>query len=195
MHVDHLRQLDSLGITLVWGEEHLLGREISGVTATDLEDPARFLRPGEIVLTGLVWWHPDDGRAKAERFVAALSAGGAVALLAGEETHGAVPADLVDACRAHRVPLLSVPARTSFRAVTEAVYLRQWGGPEPPPRAAPRPAGERTRRTRPSPGARRGPGRTPGERLRPPRHTALPPPDEHRPHRRPHLVGPRPVRT
>ncbi|MFE6403688.1 PucR family transcriptional regulator [Streptomyces alboflavus] len=127
MHVDHLRQLDSLGITLVWGDEHLLGREISGVTATDLEDPERFLRPGEIVLTGLVWWHPDDGRAKAERFVAALSAGGAVALLAGEETHGAVPADLVDACRAHRVPLLSVPARTSFRAVTEAVYLRQWG--------------------------------------------------------------------
>ncbi|MFD0415211.1 PucR family transcriptional regulator [Streptomyces sp. NPDC127108] len=127
MHVDHLRQLDSLGITLVWGDEHLLGREISGVTATDLEDPERFLRPGEIVLTGLVWWHPDDGRAKAERFVAALSAGGAVALLAGEETHGAVPAELVDACRAHRVALLSVPARTSFRAVTEAVYLRQWG--------------------------------------------------------------------
>ncbi|QIB43055.1 PucR family transcriptional regulator [Streptomyces aureoverticillatus] len=127
MHVDHLLTIEGLGITLVWGDEHLMSREIAGVTATDLEDPTRFLEPGEIVLSGLVWWRPDDGRARADRFVAALRAGGAVALLAGEETHGAVPGELVDACRAHRVALLSVPARTSFRAVTEAVYLRQWG--------------------------------------------------------------------
>ncbi|MFD7326117.1 helix-turn-helix domain-containing protein [Streptomyces sp. NPDC059875] len=127
MHVDHLLRLDSLDLALVWGDEALLGQEIGGVTATDLEDPTRFLQPGEIVLSGLVWWSPDDGPAKTDRFVSALRAAGAVALLAGEETHGEVPKALADACRTHRIALLAVPAHTSFRAITEAVYLRQWG--------------------------------------------------------------------
>ncbi|MFJ9076796.1 PucR family transcriptional regulator [Streptomyces sp. NPDC102278] len=126
MHVLDLLQSDNLGLTLLWGEEALLGQEVSGVTATDLEDPRRFLGPGELVLSGLVWW-ADGDLAKADRFVSALAHAGASALLAGEETHGKVPDELVAACRAHRVPLVAVPARTSFRAVTEAVYLRQWG--------------------------------------------------------------------
>ncbi|MEW1699647.1 helix-turn-helix domain-containing protein [Streptomyces sp. NPDC091278] len=127
MRVDHLLRLDGLDLALVWGEESLLGQEIGGVTATDLEDPARFLQPGEIVLSGLVWWGRDGDPARTDRFVSALSGTGAVALLAGEETHGEVPGELAAACRRHRVPLLAVPAHTSFRAITEAVYLRQWG--------------------------------------------------------------------
>ncbi|MCX5377049.1 helix-turn-helix domain-containing protein [Streptomyces sp. NBC_00091] len=126
MHVRDLLQSDTLGLTLLWGEEALLGQEISGVTATDLEDPGRFLGPGELVLSGLVWW-ADGDLGKADRFVSALAGAGATALLAGEETHGRVPQELVAACRAHRVPIVAVPGRTSFRAVTEAVYLRQWG--------------------------------------------------------------------
>ncbi|MFE5540572.1 PucR family transcriptional regulator [Streptomyces sp. NPDC056492] len=126
MHVLDLLQSDNLGLTLLWGEDALLGQEVSGVTATDLEDPRRFLGPGELVLSGLVWW-ADGDVVKAERFVSALAEAGATALLAGEETHGRVPDELVAACRAHRVPLVAVPAQTSFRAVTEAVYLRQWG--------------------------------------------------------------------
>ncbi|MEU9256576.1 helix-turn-helix domain-containing protein [Streptomyces sp. NPDC048270] len=126
MHVLDLLQSDSLGLTLLWGEDALLGQQVSGVTATDLEDPGRFLGPGELVLSGLVWWTEGD-LAKADRFVAALAGAGATALLAGEETHGRVPDALVAACRAHRVPIVAVPARTSFRAVTEAVYLRHWG--------------------------------------------------------------------
>ncbi|MFE2282791.1 helix-turn-helix domain-containing protein [Streptomyces sp. NPDC059443] len=128
MHVLDLLQSDNLGLTLLWGEEHLLGQEVSGVTATDLEDPGRFLGPGELVLSGLVWWRPGATAAgRTDRFVAALASAGARALLAGEETHGGVPDELVAACRAHRMPLVAVPAQTSFRAVTEAVYLRQWG--------------------------------------------------------------------
>ncbi|MFB6840328.1 PucR family transcriptional regulator [Streptomyces sp. NPDC056361] len=126
MHVGHLLRLDRLELALVWGDEALLGQEIGGVTATDLEDPARFLQPGEIVLSGLVWWSRDGDPGKTERFVSALSAAGAVALFAGEETHGEVPRELAEACRAHRVALIAVPARTTFRAITEAVYLRQW---------------------------------------------------------------------
>ncbi|MGW7432381.1 PucR family transcriptional regulator [Streptomyces sp. NPDC054861] len=127
MHVEHLLRLDRLDLALVWGDRALLDQEISAVTATDLADPTRFLQPGEIVLSGLVWWSQEDGRDKAERFVCALREAGAVALLAGEETHGSVPAELADACRRHRIALLAVPAHTSFRTITEAVYLRQWG--------------------------------------------------------------------
>ncbi|MFD3998564.1 PucR family transcriptional regulator [Streptomyces sp. NPDC058548] len=127
MHVDHLLRLDRLDLSLVWGDESLLGQEIAGVTATDLEDPERFLQPGEVVLSGLVWWTPDGTPAKTDHFVSALRRAGAVALLAGEETHGHVPRELADACRKHRVALIAVPPHTSFRAITEAVYLRQWG--------------------------------------------------------------------
>ncbi|MCX4680643.1 PucR family transcriptional regulator [Streptomyces sp. NBC_01433] len=127
MHVENLLQLEALDLTLVWGDSRLLAREISGVTATDLEDPTRFLQRGEVVLSGLVWWNPTDHPEKADRFVAALQSAGAAALLAGEETHGTVPDVLTDSCRARGIALIAVPAHTSFRAITEAVYLRQWG--------------------------------------------------------------------
>lgn len=127
MRVGDLLRTEGLDLTLLWGGENLLGRAIGGVTATDLEDPARFLQPGEIVLSGLVWWNEADGRTRTERFVSALSRAGATALLAGEETHGTVPADIVDACREHGIALLAVPARTNFRVITEVVYRHQWG--------------------------------------------------------------------
>lgn len=127
MHVQDLLQLDSLDLTLLWGEGPLLTREVSGVNATDLADPARFLQPGELVLSGLVWWTPDTDRTTVDRFVSALHSAGATALLAGEETHGTVPDVLVDSCRERGIVLMAVPAHTTFRAITEAVYLRQWG--------------------------------------------------------------------
>lgn len=127
MHVEDLLRLESLDLALLWGGPPQLVREISGVTATDLEDPGRFLQRGEIVLSGLVWWSAADEEATADRFVAALHDAGAAALLAGEETHGTVPEVLVDACRRHGIALFSVPVHTSFRAITDTVYLRQWG--------------------------------------------------------------------
>ncbi|MFC9173559.1 helix-turn-helix domain-containing protein [Streptomyces sp. NPDC101230] len=127
MHVEDLLRLESLDLTLLWGGPPLLAREISGVTATDLEDPGRFLQWGEIVLSGLVWWSAADEEGTADRFVTALRDAGAAALLAGEETHGRVPEVLVDVCRRHGIALFSVPVHTSFRAITDTVYLRQWG--------------------------------------------------------------------
>lgn len=105
------------------GRGPLLGREIRGVTVTDLEDPARSLRSGELVLSALGWWTPGDDRAqaKADRFVAALRFAGTPALLAAEKTHGKIPDALVDSCRAHGIVLVALPAHTTFRAVTEAV--------------------------------------------------------------------------
>ncbi len=127
MIVGDLLELADLEIQLAWGTPELLGRPVTGVTSTDLQDPARYLQPGELVLTGLVWWQPGDAPA-ALRFATALRSAGVAALMAGEGTHGAVPAGLADACRTHGIPLLVVPAGTSFRAVTDRVYLRLWGG-------------------------------------------------------------------
>ncbi|MFC9035144.1 helix-turn-helix domain-containing protein [Streptomyces arboris] len=137
MHVEDLLRLESLDLTLLWGGPPLLAREISGVTATDLEEPGRFLQRGEIVLSGLVWWSAADEEGTADRFVAALRDAGAAALLAGEETHGTVPEVLVHACRRHGIALFSVPVHTSFRAITDTVYLRQWGDLSRRPAAAP----------------------------------------------------------
>ncbi|MEU6201615.1 helix-turn-helix domain-containing protein [Streptomyces sp. NPDC047061] len=124
MHVEHLLTDVSLGLRPLGAQDAaLLAREISGVTVTDLEDPARFVRPGEVVLSGLVWWAPG----KSERFVSALDQAGAAALFAGEETHGGVPEELVEACVRHGVPVAGVPAHIMFRAITDTVYLRQWG--------------------------------------------------------------------
>ncbi|MFE6740255.1 helix-turn-helix domain-containing protein [Streptomyces tubercidicus] len=122
MHVHDLLQLASPELTLLWGEGPALTREISGVTAAGHQDPARSPRPGELVLSGLEWWTPDDGRATADRFVGALHSAGATALLAGAEPSGQVPDALVDSCRAHGIALIAAPAHTTVHALTELVH-------------------------------------------------------------------------
>ncbi len=41
-----------------------------------------------------------------------------MALLAGEGLYGQVPADVVEACRRHELPLFAVPAEVSFASIT-----------------------------------------------------------------------------
>ncbi|MBC3842155.1 hypothetical protein GXW82_23940 [Streptacidiphilus sp. 4-A2] len=131
MIVGDLLDLEDLPLSLAWGTADLLDRRVTGVTSTDLQDPARYLQPGELVLSGLVWWKPEAGEARtpdaALRFATSLSSARVAALLAGEGTHGQVPPSLVDACRIHGIPLISIPEGTSFRAVTDRIYLRLWG--------------------------------------------------------------------
>jgi len=100
-----------------------MDRVIRHVYTTDLPDPSRYLTPGDLVLTGLIWCRePGD----AERFVSALARAGISALGAGEAL-GAVPAEVIQACGRHGIPLLAVPAETSFAAVTEEVNRRLSG--------------------------------------------------------------------
>jgi len=117
--VRSLLGLPELRMRLRTGEE-LLDREVSRIFVTELPDPTRYLYAGEIVLTGLLWWH---GPADAERFVAAMATAGSAALAAsGADTEG-IPEDLVTACTRHRVPLLEVPPDLSFAVITERVVL------------------------------------------------------------------------
>src|SRR5690242_3525849 len=93
------------------------------VYTTDLPDPSRYLSQGDLVLTGLIWCRtPGD----ADRFVSALARAGVAALGAGEAL-GKVPNEVLRACGRHGLPLLAVPAETSFAAVTEEVGRRLSG--------------------------------------------------------------------
>jgi Purine catabolism regulatory protein-like family/PucR C-terminal helix-turn-helix domain len=106
-----------LRLRVLTGED-ALDRPVRGVFTTDLLDPSRYLSGGEIVLTGLMWHRaPADSRA----FVSALVGAGVAALAAGDAAFGSVPPDLMEACRAHRLPLLEVPVDVSFAAITERV--------------------------------------------------------------------------
>ena len=95
-------------------------RVIRHVYTTDLPDPSRYLTPGDLVLTGMIWCRePGD----ADRFVRALARAGAGVLGAGEAL-GEVKPEVIQACGRHGITLLAVPAETSFAAVTEEVGRR-----------------------------------------------------------------------
>ena len=119
MRVRDLLDVPGLGLRLltdITGAD----RVITHVFTTDLPDPSRYLTPGDLVLTGMIWCRePGD----ADRFVRTLVNVGAWVLGAGEAL-GDVPAQLIEACKRHGVTLLAVPAETSFAAITEEVARR-----------------------------------------------------------------------
>ena len=117
MRLSTLLEMSDLQLRLLVGEEQA-AREIRWVYTTDLRDPRRYLSGGELVLTGLVWWH---GPADSEAFVAALAECSVAGLAAGYAGTGcdAVPEDLVAACRRYGVPLIEVPEDVSFATITE----------------------------------------------------------------------------
>jgi sugar diacid utilization regulator len=122
VRVRDLLEVPGLGLRLLTDVSGL-DRAIRHVFTTDLPDPGRYLTPGDLVLTGLIWYRePGD----ADRFVRALVKAGAGVLGAGEAL-GEVPAEVIHACARHGIPLLAVPAETSFAAVTEEVGRRLSG--------------------------------------------------------------------
>ena len=119
MRVGDLLDVPGLGLRLLTAVAGM-DRTIRHVYTTDLPDPSRYLTPGDLVLTGLIWCRePGD----ADRFVSALVKAGVAALGAGEAL-GKVPAEVIQACAQHGITLLAVPAETSFAAVTEEVGRR-----------------------------------------------------------------------
>ncbi|WP_326596017.1 PucR family transcriptional regulator [Streptomyces sp. NBC_01803] len=123
MRLSALLESGALGLRLLSGAGGL-GRRVRGVMTTDLRDPSRYLRGGELVLTGLAWWR---GPKDSEPFVRVLADAGVAALAAGEAEFGSVPDDLVAACELHRLPLFAVAEEVSFAEITEHV-VRQVSG-------------------------------------------------------------------
>ncbi|MFJ2088791.1 PucR family transcriptional regulator [Streptomyces sp. NPDC087901] len=123
MRLRALLETDALGLRLLGGDEEL-DRSVRGVMTTDLRDPSRYLSGGELVLTGLAW-HRDAK--DSEPFVRILSGAGVAGLAAGEAELGAIPDDLIEACRHHRLPLFAVNETVAFATITEHV-VRQVSG-------------------------------------------------------------------
>jgi hypothetical protein len=123
MRLRDLVESAELGLSLVTGQAGL-DRELRSVMVTDLPDPSRYLRGGELVITGLLWRQAPAGTDEqadeaSERFVNSVASGHAAAIAAGDTTDGPLPADLVAACARHNVPLLHVPGRLSFAELSE----------------------------------------------------------------------------
>jgi len=112
-----------LRLTPLTPVDQALDRQITRVFVSDLPDPGRYLSGGEVVLTGLVW---HQGADSSETFVAALVRAGITALGAGDAALGGIPADLVDACDRHGLPLFEVPEEISFTAILDAAAPALW---------------------------------------------------------------------
>jgi hypothetical protein len=122
VRVRELLDVPDLGLRLLT-DVGGLDRAIRHVYTTDLPDPSRYLTPGDLVLTGLIWCRePGD----ADRFVSALVRGKAAALGAGEAL-GKVPDEVIQASGRYGLPLLAVPAETSFAVVIDEVGRRLSG--------------------------------------------------------------------
>ena len=93
-------------------------REIRSVHTTDLQQPGRYVLPGELVLTNGLW----HGEVPTDAWISELSQAGAAALGFGLGTpHGEIPADVVDACEQRSMPLIEIPEDLSFVAISDAV--------------------------------------------------------------------------
>ena len=103
-----------------------LDRDFETVTVTDLPDPTRYLRGGELVLSGLMWLADQRGSsaARCETFVGAVAHGGCSGLAVGDTTDDPLPVELVAACARRGVTLLRVPARMAFAELTDWIAQR-----------------------------------------------------------------------
>ncbi|MCK2212766.1 helix-turn-helix domain-containing protein [Actinomadura sp. ATCC 31491] len=120
MRVAELLARDDMRLTLITDDPGggLLDREIRRAYPTDLPDPRRYLRSGDLVLTSGVWYaEPAD----CERFADALWAADAAALVVGLVVLGELPPALVTACERRRLPLLLAAPDQAFGAITEVV--------------------------------------------------------------------------
>ena len=96
-------------------------RLLRGVHVSDLDHPAQYAFPGELLLTNGLWLTTTDPR----DWVQEARAAGVVAIGYGVGEMGTVtPPAVVDACREAALPLVEVPADLPFSAIGECVMER-----------------------------------------------------------------------
>ncbi|MDR8409036.1 helix-turn-helix domain-containing protein [Nonomuraea sp. 3-1Str] len=117
MRLADLLARDDMSLTVVTGHD-ALDREVRRAYPTDLPDPRRYLRSGDLVLTSGVWYgEPSD----CDTFADALWACDVAGLVVGLIVLGELPEALVRACERRGLPLLLAAPDQSFGAITEAV--------------------------------------------------------------------------
>jgi PucR family transcriptional regulator, purine catabolism regulatory protein len=106
-----------LRLRLVSGSSEA-SREVRSVHTTDLQQPGRYVLPGELVLTNGLWYT----EVPADTWISELSGAGAAAVGFGlGAPYGEIPDDVVDACEQRSMPLIEVPEDLSFVAISDAV--------------------------------------------------------------------------
>lgn len=108
-----------LGLVVPDGAPQDLDRPISWAHITEMRDPSRYLRGGELVCTvGLSLQSPQDCRT----FADALATAGAAGVCFGVgDGHDAVPEALLDECRRHDLPVLIAAPSVPFSKVSRFV--------------------------------------------------------------------------
>jgi purine catabolism regulatory family protein/PucR-like helix-turn-helix protein len=120
--------LDSrLGLVVPDGAQQDLDRPISWAHTTEMRDPSRYLRGGELVCTvGLSLQTPRD----CQVFVESLSRAGAAGVCFGiGDGHDALPSALLTECERHGLPILVASPNVPFSTVSRFV-AEQWLGAE-----------------------------------------------------------------
>jgi purine catabolism regulator len=113
----------SLGLRLVAGAGRA-GTTLRSAHTSDLDQPGRYVLPGELILTSGLWMQ----RVSPLEWVDEVRLAGAVAIgfgLTAEQL--SAPDGLVEWCEALGIPLLEIPEEISFTEVTEHIYSRVRG--------------------------------------------------------------------
>ena len=126
MRLRDLVAMAELGLGVATDPGAALDEPVLRPYVTDLPDPSRFLRPGDLVLTSCLWYRDE---ADSARFADALADAGACGLVVGLLVTRAVPAGLAQACARRGLPLLVIDERCSFSAVCEAVLAETLSAP------------------------------------------------------------------
>ncbi|MFI7388657.1 PucR family transcriptional regulator [Streptomyces sp. NPDC049813] len=110
----------ALKLTVRAGEDHL-DTPVRWAHVSELADPVPYMEGGELLLITALKLDAEDAEAM-RRYVRRLCAAGVVGLgFAVGVNYDAVPEALVRAAREERLPLLEVPPRTPFLAISKAV--------------------------------------------------------------------------
>jgi purine catabolism regulator len=115
-----LVQHSSLKLVVRAGEDRL-DTPVRWAHVSELTDPVPYMEGGELLLTTALTLDAEDPAAM-RRYVRRLLGAGVVGLgFAVGVNYDAIPAALLDAAREEHLPLLEVPRRTPFLAISKAV--------------------------------------------------------------------------
>ncbi|MFJ3905917.1 PucR family transcriptional regulator [Streptomyces sp. NPDC090025] len=115
-----LVQHSALKLVVRAGEDRL-DTPVRWAHVSELADPVPYMEGGELLLTTALTLDAEDPEAM-RRYVRRLLDAGVVGLgFAVGVNHDAIPAALLDAARQEHLPLLEVPRRTPFLAISKAV--------------------------------------------------------------------------
>ena len=112
--------LPGLGLTLLAGPDGR-DRPVRWVAVSEQEDPTPFLEGGELLLTTGMRLPADEPGLLVDYVDRLVDAGVAALGIGVGLTHATCPPALVQAAQAGGLPLLEVPGRTAFIAVSKAV--------------------------------------------------------------------------